>query len=66
MPGDLDGAFWDELRLAIIRYGGSLAAFIGRMYHRLLPISPDPFAHSPPFVWPDPPPGWPALTTHPP
>ena len=27
-PGDLDGAFWDELNLAIISYGGTIAGII--------------------------------------
>ena len=31
MPGDLTREFWDEIALAIIAYGGSLAGFIGKV-----------------------------------
>jgi hypothetical protein len=34
-PGHLDRAFWDELRLAIIAYGGNLAGFLGTLNRRL-------------------------------
>jgi hypothetical protein len=27
-PGQLDGAFWDEIRRAIILYGGNLLGFV--------------------------------------
>jgi hypothetical protein len=33
-PGDLDGAFWDELNLAIISYGGTIAGIIGNQVDR--------------------------------
>src|SRR6185503_5207616 len=31
MPGDLAREFWDEIALAIIDYGGSLAGFFGKV-----------------------------------
>ena len=34
-PGQFDRAFWDELSLAIIDYGGSLAGFLGDLNRRL-------------------------------
>ena len=34
-PGLLDRAFWDELSLAIIAYGGSLAGFLLNLNRRL-------------------------------
>jgi hypothetical protein len=34
-PGQVDRAFWDELRHAIIVYGGSLAGFLGSLSRRL-------------------------------
>jgi hypothetical protein len=33
-PGDLDGAFWDELNLAIISYGGTIGGIIDGNIHR--------------------------------
>jgi hypothetical protein len=34
-PGDLDRAFWDELSLAIIEFGGSLSGFIADLNKRM-------------------------------
>jgi hypothetical protein len=52
-PGQLDGAFWDELSLAIISYGGSLAGYLGNMNRRLFAFaSGDHSDHADP--------GWPA------
>jgi hypothetical protein len=34
-PGDLDRAFWDELSLAIIEFGGSLSGFIKDLNKRM-------------------------------
>jgi hypothetical protein len=34
-PGHLDRAFWDEIQLAIMQYGGSLARFVTRLDERL-------------------------------
>jgi hypothetical protein len=33
-PSDLDGAFWDELNLAIISYGGTIGGIIDGNIHR--------------------------------
>ncbi len=33
-PGDLDGSFWDELNLAIISYGGTIAGIIDSQISR--------------------------------
>ncbi len=66
LPGYFDRPFWDELCHAIIGYGGSLSGFYRRMNNRLFPINGDPFAYSPPFKWPDPPPQWQARATGPP
>ena len=33
-PGDLDWAFWDELNLAIISYGGTYAGVLNDLIHR--------------------------------
>ncbi len=55
MPGHLDRAFWDELRHAILCYGGSLAAFIGRLSNKLFPITKEARANPTSFQWPEPP-----------
>jgi hypothetical protein len=34
-PGQLDRAFWDEIRHAITMYGGSLARFLRNLHARL-------------------------------
>lgn len=34
-PGQLDRAFWDEIRHAITMYGGSLVRFLGNLHQRL-------------------------------
>ena len=34
-PGDLDWAFWDEIRHAVIMYGGSLVGWLGNLERRL-------------------------------
>jgi hypothetical protein len=65
MPGHLDRAFWDELRHAIIMYGGSLDCFLPYpKLRKFAPNSPDHVAPDPP--WSAPPPGPSALSTHPP
>jgi hypothetical protein len=64
-PGQLDRAFWDELSHTIIAYGGSLSGFLIRMNKLLFTFSPDDLA-GPATPWPAPPPGPPALATHPP
>jgi hypothetical protein len=65
-PGQLDRPFWDELRHAIRSYGGSLSGFLIRLNVRLFPTDPAASANPTPFLWPEPPPEWPALSTHPP
>ncbi len=54
-PGQLDPAFWDELSLAIICCGGSLAAYIGRLNNKLFAITKEELANPKPFLWPEPP-----------
>ena len=56
-PGQLDPAFWDELSLAIICCGGSLAAYVGRLNNRLFAIAKEELANPEPFLWPEPPNG---------
>ncbi len=53
-PGDLDGAFWDELNLAIISYGGTIAGIIDDQIHRFFAFTfgnradtPDPVPPAP-------------------
>ncbi len=65
-PGDCDRPFWDELRHAIIAYGGSLAGFLDRLNKRSFAGgSGDHADHADP-VWPTAPPRLPALATGPP
>jgi hypothetical protein len=64
-PGQCDRAFWDELSHAIIAYGGSLSGYFISMNKRLFTVSPDDLA-GPATPWLAPPPGPPALSTHPP
>jgi hypothetical protein len=63
-PGDLDRAFWDELRLTIITYGGSLAGFITNLHKRLSAFALSNLAAEPANLAP--PPRLPALATGPP
>ncbi len=65
-PGQLDRAFWDELALAIIGYGGSLSGWIGKLNKRIFYVSPEELANPTPFLWPDPLPQRPAPATGPP
>jgi hypothetical protein len=66
VPGELDRAFWDELRRAIMFYGGSLAGFVGNLSKRLFAChSADQSDHLDPAS-PAAPPGSPALATGPP
>jgi len=64
-PGLLDRAFWDELSLAIMAYGGSLSGFLIKRSKRVFAFATgadvDPAA-----PWPAAPPGPLALSTHPP
>jgi hypothetical protein len=65
-PGQFDRAFWDELSLAIIGYGGSLASFLTNLHKRLSAFARDALsvqAEPPPAA---PPPRHPALATGPP
>ncbi len=56
-PGQLgDRAFWDELALTIIGYGGSLSGWLGKLNKRIFYVSPEELANPTPFLWPDPPP----------
>ena len=43
-PSDLDGSFWDELNLAIISYGGTIAGIIDG---QITDPSPSPSATAP-------------------
>jgi hypothetical protein len=65
-PGDLDRAFWDELRHAIIAYGGSLAGFFSNLHRRLFAFALGKQAGQPEPGWPAAPPGSPAPATGPP
>jgi hypothetical protein len=65
-PGHLDRAFWDELRHAIIAYGGSLAGFFSNLHRRLFAFALGQLAGYPEPGWPAAPPGWPAPATGPP
>jgi hypothetical protein len=58
-PGDLDGAFWDELNLAIISYGGTIGGIIDDQIHRSFAYifrdradTPDPGPPAPPRLLP--------------
>jgi len=65
-PGQLDRAFWDELREAIIAYGGSLATFLGGMFKRQFAFATAVDAARAGPVHPPAPPRLPALATGPP
>jgi hypothetical protein len=58
MPGQLDRAFWDELRHAIILYGGNLAGFLKDMtrwaFTGLVAAPPDDADHPLPAAPPAP------------
>ncbi len=62
-PGRLDGAFWNELHLAIVTYGGSLAGFVRDLAKRLFAVAPGDKADP---SWPAAPPRLPVPATHPP
>jgi hypothetical protein len=65
-PGDLDGAFWIELNLAIISYGGTTAGILDDQIHRFLAFT---FGDHADTAHPGPPassPRLPALATGPP
>ena len=65
VPGQVDRALWDELVLAMVGYGGSIARFHKTMFQRLFPRVGEPAA--PPPALPSPPPRAPvAAATHPP
>ena len=54
MPGQMDRALWDELVLAMVQYGGSVARFHKTMLKRVFPrlgavAAPPPAIPSP---WP--------------
>ena len=63
MPGELDRAFWEELRAAIIYYGGSLSCFLPKLIRQPFTSGasgqPDP-------AWPAAPPCATAAATGPP
>jgi hypothetical protein len=65
-PGQLDRAFWDELRHAIITYGGSLAGFIGNLNTRVFAFLSGDHTDPADFSWPAAPPRPLAPSTHPP
>jgi len=65
-PGQLDRAFWDELRQAIITYGGSLADFIGNLNTRVFAFLSGDHTDPAAPLWPAAPPRPPAPYTHPP
>ena len=65
-PGHLDRAFWDELSLAIIFYGGSLARFIDDLYKRLLAFGSDDRSDPADPGWPAAPPRLAVPATGPP
>jgi len=59
-PGDLDRAFWDELRHAIIAYGGSLAGFFSNLHRRLFAFARGELTDRADPGWPPAPAGLPA------
>ncbi len=65
-PGHLDRAFWDELRHAIITYGGSLAGFIGNLNTRVFAFLSGDHTDPADPLWPAAPPRPLAPSTHPP
>jgi hypothetical protein len=66
MPGHLDRAFWDELRRAIIDYGGSLTCFLPNLNRRLFAPGASDHADPPGPGWPAAPPRLAAPATGPP
>ena len=65
VPGQVDRALWDELVLAMVGYGGSVARFHKTMLQRVFPRVGEPAARPPAF--PSPPPRAPvAVCTGPP
>ena len=65
-PGDCDRAFWDELRHAIIAYGGSVAAFLDTLGKRLFACVCGDHADPAHPAWPTAPPGLSPVATGPP
>jgi hypothetical protein len=65
-PGDLDREFWDEIALAIIDYGGSLAGFIADLNKRMFALGPEERCDNPNPSWPAAPPRLPEPATGPP
>ncbi len=65
-PGHLDRVFWDELRHAIMFYGGSLAGFYGSLDKRLFAFRSGGHGDRAEPGWPAPPPQPPAPATGPP
>ena len=63
MPGDLDRAFWEELSLAIIEFGGSLAGYIAKLNKVVFTFAPGDLPEPP---WPAAPPRLPEPATGPP
>ena len=53
-PGDLDRAFWDEIALAIIDYGGSLSGFFADLNKQVFAIDPGERSDLPDPPWPAP------------
>jgi hypothetical protein len=66
MPGQFDRAFWDELSLAIIDYGGNLAGFLGDLNRRLFIFSSGDHIGRADPIWPAAPPRPAAPATGPP
>src|SRR5271166_6098806 len=65
-PGRLDRAFWDEIRHAIMVYGGSLAGFLANLHRRLFDFGSGDHSDCAGPGWPAAPPRLPALATGPP
>jgi hypothetical protein len=65
-PGHLDRAFWDEIRHAIIAYGGSLAGFFSNLHRRLFAFALGEQAGRADPGWPAVLPQSPAAATGPP
>jgi hypothetical protein len=65
-PGDLDRAFWDEINLAIILYGGSADRFFNDLHKRLWDFCSGDHADDADPGWSEPPPRSPAPATGPP
>ena len=55
VPGQIDRALWDELVLAMVQYGGSLARFHKTVFQRVFPAFGAPASATPacPAPWPN-------------